>query len=183
MIDAPTGKWKDSLFNCCSLGICHPSLLCSWCCNSIAMGQIISRVQLTWLGEIGPISRTNQSFGIIVILTICYFIYSFALFFASMSYANNITTDEPLLLHYLRIGGTIFYTSWSIYTLYRIRQNVRIRYQIPEHYCRGCEDICCSVFCSCCTVAQLMRHTGEYETYPGVCCSKTGHPPGTPLVV
>ena len=28
----PTGKWKDSLFNCFSYGLCHQSLLCACCC-------------------------------------------------------------------------------------------------------------------------------------------------------
>jgi hypothetical protein len=43
---------------------------------------------------------------------------------------------------------------------------------------------CFFVFrCTCCTVAQMARHTGEYEAYPHVFFSTSGHPPGTPLTV
>ena len=180
MIEAPTGKWKDGLFGCFNEGFFHPSLWCAWCCRSIAMGQIMSRMQLSWLGEPGPVSRTRQAFSVVLVLTACYFIYSLALELASLPYEVG---TEPTLFFYLRIGGNVLFTVWSLYALCRIRQTVRTRYQIPEQYCQGCEDFCCSFFCSCCTVAQMMRHTGEYETYPGICCSKTGHPPGTPIVV
>jgi len=34
-IKAPTGQWKDGLFNCFGYGILHPSLCCSlWCTQS-----------------------------------------------------------------------------------------------------------------------------------------------------
>jgi Cys-rich protein (TIGR01571 family) len=180
MIEAPTGRWKDGLFACCVEGFCHPSFWCSWCCHTIGFGQVMSRMQLTWLGEPGPISKTRQAFLVVLILTVSYYIYSSALEFAAMPYDIG---QEPEIFSYLRLGGTILFTIWSVYALCRTRQSVRTRYQIPEQCCTGCEDLCCSIWCTCCTTAQLMRHTGEYETYPGVCCSVTGHPPGTPLVV
>lgn len=75
------------------------------------------------------------------------------------------------------------FTIWSIYALMKTRENVRAKYSIPEEKCQGCEDLCCSVFCSCCVVAQLARHTGDYETYKGSACSETGHAAHTPSIV
>lgn len=180
MIEAPTGRWKDGLMDCFTNGVCHPALWCAWCCHSIAIGQVMSRMQLTWLGQPGPITRTQQAFKVVVILTISYYVYSIALETAAFEYSIEA---EPLLFSYLRVAGSLLFMLWSVYSLWRTRETVRARYQIKEQICNGCEDFCCSLWCSCCTVAQIMRHTGEYETYPGVCCSATGHPPGTPIVV
>jgi len=179
-IKAPTGKWKDGLFNCFSLGVCHPSLCCAFFCTRIAMAQIMTRMSLTWLGEPGQKVATQNTFKVVVLLVVAYMIYSTSLEVASMDYGPGNT---PIFILVLKSVGSFLFTVWSLYSLCRTRQSVRRQYSIPEEHCHGCEDLCCSFFCTCCTVAQMARHTGEYETYPGVCCSTTGHPPGTPLTV
>ena len=179
-LDAPTGHWKSGLFDCCSTGWLHPSLWCSICCTQIAMAQVISRMQLTWLGQPGPWVSTQRAFTVICLLVVAFFIYSTALDLAALPFDVDTT---PTYMAYLRLGGNVLFTAWSIYALCRTRQNVRARYQIPEQSCHGCEDLCCAVWCGCCTTSQMLRHTGEYETYPGLCCTPTGHPPGVPLVV
>jgi Cys-rich protein (TIGR01571 family) len=137
-------------------------------------------MQLTWLGEPGPLDRTRQTFSVIILLVVASFIYSLSLGIAASMYDP---TQQPPPLWYLRLVGLVLMTAWQIFALCRTRQTVRERYQIPEKHCVGCEDVCCSVWCSCCATTQILRHTGEYENYAGVCCSVTGHPPGTPLVV
>jgi len=179
-LKAPTGEWKDGILDFCKAGPFHPSLWCSICCTQIAMAQVISRMQLTWLGEPGTLYNTNKSFTVIVVLVACYMIYSSALELAAFPFPEG---EEPTILATLRLVGVFLFSLWSIYALCRTRQNVRARYQIPEECCAGCEDLCCSFWCACCTTAQMLRHTGQYETYPGTFFTKTGHPPGTPLVV
>lgn len=179
-IKAPTGQWKDGLFELFNAGICHPSLWCSLCCTQIAMGQVISRMQLTWVGEPGPISRTQQAFAVVVVLTASFIVYSTCLELANMPYPLD---DGIPFITTLRVVGNVLFTAWSIYALCRTRETVRARYQIPEETCEGCEDLCCSVWCGCCVTAQMLRHTGEYETYPGNWFTSTGHPEGTPVVI
>jgi Cys-rich protein (TIGR01571 family) len=144
------------------------------------MGQVMSRMQLTWLGTAGPLNRTRQTFFVVLLLVVAFFVYSTALEIASIPYEVG---DAPTFIESLKLAGNLLFSLWAMYALCRTRETVRARYQIPEERCKGCEDLCCSVFCGCCAVAQMMRHTGEYENYPAVCCSATGHPPGTPLVV
>lgn len=67
-IQAPTGRWKDGLFDCCSLGICHPSLCCAFWCSKVSMAQIMTRMQLTWLGEHGQAVATKNTFKVSIIL-------------------------------------------------------------------------------------------------------------------
>jgi Cys-rich protein (TIGR01571 family) len=168
--------------SCVQTGFCHPSLCCSLWCTQIAMAQVMSRMQLTWLGRVGPASKTNQTFLVILLLVIAFFVYSVALEIAALPYMSAPQT-EPIYLSILRIGGDLLFSLWAFVALCQTRKTVRQRYQIPEQYCKGCEDACCSLWCGCCVTAQMMRHTGEYDTYAGVCCSATGHPPGAPLVV
>lgn len=144
------------------------------------MGQVISRMQLTWLGEPGSLMQTQKAFRIVLVLVTCYVCYSMALELAAWPYPPG---EEPVAIPLLRNIGGFLFTEWSVYSLYRTRQNVRARYQIDQQHCIGCEDLCCAVWCSFCATAQMLRHTGEYETYPGVYLSKTGHPPTAPLVV
>lgn len=177
---APTGHWKDGLFDFFKVGFCHPSLWCSLCCAQLALGQVMTRMQLTWLGGPGPLNRTQQTFTVVLLLVISFFVYSTALEIAAIPYSVN---QGPFYIAALRFSGNLLFSAWALYALYRTRQTVRQRYQIPEQRCAGCEDICCSLWCGCCVVAQMMRHTGEYENYAGVCCSMTGHTPGTPLVI
>jgi Cys-rich protein (TIGR01571 family) len=179
-LDVPTGSWKDGLFACCSLGPCHPHLWCAICCPQILMAQIMMRLQLTWLGEPGPLISTKYTFQIVTIIVCCYVVYSTSLEIYSQPYdVNTIPTFVPVL----KTIGSIMFSVWALYSLCKTRENTRARYSIPEERCKGCEDCCCAFFCSCCTVAQLARHTGDYENYAGVCCSATGHPKGSPLVV
>ncbi|KAL7556625.1 hypothetical protein ACA910_014158 [Epithemia clementina (nom. ined.)] len=177
---APVGRWKDGLFGCFNYGICHASLCCSLWCTPIAMGQTITRMNLTWLGEPGTWNQAQRAFQVICVLVCCSTVYSISLSIGSWPYEIG---ERPTWLVVAKFLGACLVTFWSVYSLCRTRETVRARYQIPEENCTGCEDLCCSLWCSCCAAAQLLRHTGEYETYPGVCCSSTGHPEGTPKTV
>lgn len=180
LIQAPTGKWKDGLCDCFSVGICHPSLWCAFFCSKISLAQIMTRMSLTWLGEHGQRVATQNTFKVMVLLFASYIVFSISLSIASLDYT---TGNAPLFIVIMKTIGSILFFLWSMYSLCRTRQNVRAQYSIPEERCVGCEDLCCAFFCTCCTLSQMARHTGEYETYPGTYCSTTGHPPGTPLTV
>jgi Cys-rich protein (TIGR01571 family) len=148
----------------------------------MAMAQVMTRMQLTWLGGIGHANMTRQTFVVVLMLTVAFFVYCLALEIAAFPY-SSANSSPPVYIAVLRMAGDLIFSAWSFVALCRTRRTVRERYQIPEQHCKGCEDVCCTFWCSCCVAAQMMRHTGEYETYNGVCCSATGHPPGAPLVV
>jgi Cys-rich protein (TIGR01571 family) len=177
-IQIPTGRWKDGLCDCFSVGICHPSLLCAWCCRNISLAQIMTRMSLTWLGEDGQKKATQNTFKVMVLLFVSYTLFLTSLGIASSGFPPG---EAPLFIVFMKMVGSILYGIWFLYSLCRTRQNVRAQYSIPEESCAGCEDFCCAFFCACCTLSQMARHTGEYETYPGTWCSTTGHPPDTPL--
>jgi len=140
------------------------------------MAQVMTRLNLTWLGEPGPGKATKNTYHVILTLVISYIIYSLALEIAAPA------SDSPLY-EFLKELGNIIFTAYAVYALMKTRYFVRTKYSIPESRCIGCEDFCCAFFCSCCTVAQMARHTGEYEKYPAALCSETGHIAGVPVCV
>mmetsp|Transcript_25016 Transcript_25016/g.30764 ORF Transcript_25016/g.30764 Transcript_25016/m.30764 type:complete len:262 (+) Transcript_25016:132-917(+) len=183
----PTGKWKDGIFGCLNVGVCHPHLCCALICTQVAMAQVMKRMKLTWTGEPGEDHSTANTFKIVMTIVVAYCIYSVALDLVSPSLLNPDAFDDDMEsspeIALAKIIGSLLFTFYSIYSLCRTRQSVREKFHIPEENCCGCEDLCCSLFCSCCTAAQMARHTGEYETYPGMCCTETGLPSNAPVVV
>jgi len=179
-VNAPTGRWKDGPFDFLNAGFCHPSLWCALCCTQIAMGQVMQRLRLNWLGEYAPGAATKNTFRVVLTLVLCYTVFTAAL---EMIEASNNYYDIPAWIATVRFIGGVLFTIYSIFSLMKTRENVRAKYSIPEERCNGMEDLCCSMWCSCCVVSQMARHTGEYETYKGTFCSETGMVANTPSIV
>uniref|UniRef100_A0A7S4N825 Uncharacterized protein n=1 Tax=Odontella aurita TaxID=265563 RepID=A0A7S4N825_9STRA len=204
-IQAPTGRWKDGLFDCGMYGWFHASLCCALCCTQIAMGQVMARLRLSWLGSPTPAasagsntihSNFRNTFNVVLCLVCAYTVFSVSLEFAAMpppkwDYELDGAYYVPAVVPLLRMWGSLLFTIWSIWALLKTRRSLRSTYSIPvsrqcanaEENCPGCEDFVCAACCGCCVVGQMLRHTGEYETYGGRCCSSSGHVRGTPAVV
>jgi Cys-rich protein (TIGR01571 family) len=181
-INAPYGHWKDGPFDFLSLGYLHSSFCCALCCTQIAMGQVMQRARLDWLGAPTSKEIAENTFKIVLALSIASLFFSFSLNqFENTYWANGVSSPSTLIS--FKTAGEFLFFLWSVYALYRTRRSIRERYAIPEERCVGCEDLCCSVFCSCCAVSQMARHTGEYETYNGVYLSETGLPPDAPMAL
>ena len=148
--------------------------------SSVAMGQIMQRLRFNWLGEAAPDASTKNSFKVVLTLVLCYTVFTVCLELAEASAGYY---QVPAWIPSLRFIGGVMFTIYSIYSLMKTRENVRAKYSIPEEKCKGMEDLCCSMWCSCCVVSQIARHTGEYETYKGKFCSDTGMAAHTPSIV
>jgi Cys-rich protein (TIGR01571 family) len=182
-LNIPTGFWKDGLFDFCKYGVCSPHAWCACLCTQIAMGQIMHRLKLTWLGESGSYAQTKNTFKVVVTIVLAYLVFSMAMDYMSPEYVYGYYAQPPAWISTLKNIGALLMSVWSIYALMKTREHVRGRYQIPEERCHGCEDLCCSIWCSPCTVAQISRHTGEYEAHPSMCCTETGLPRSAPQIV
>lgn len=179
-INAPTGRWKDGPFDLLKAGLCHPSLWCALCFTQCAMAQVMQRLRFNWLGEAAPDAATKNTFKVVLTLVLCYVTFTVSL---EMAEASTGYYNIPTWIPVMRFIGGVTFTIYSIYSLMKLRENVRAKYSIPEERCPGMEDLCCSMWCSCCVVSQMARHTGEYETYKGKLCSETGLAPHTPSIV
>ncbi|KAL3756090.1 hypothetical protein ACHAWU_009392 [Discostella pseudostelligera] len=184
-VSVPVGQWKDGLCDCFRLGVAHPVLWNARCCPLVLAGQIMHRLRLTWLGEEGSIAETASTFRTLLSITVVYFVLNQIFIFspfALMDENGNVSSDAVLFVEWryiLRILFTVF--TWI--TVARLRSRIRSKYSIPEKNCRGCEDCCCSIWCTCCALSQMARHTADYETYAALCCSETGLSPNAPSIV
>jgi Cys-rich protein (TIGR01571 family) len=133
-IQAPTGKWKDGLCDYFSVGICHPSLWCAFCCPRISMAQVMTRMSPTWLGEHGQRVATQNTFKVVVLLWVSYLLFSTSL-------KDYTPGKAPLFIITIKVVGSTFSFLWALYSLCQTRQNVRAQYSIPEERCVGCEDL------------------------------------------
>ena len=140
------------------------------------MGQVMQRLRLDWLGRQTTELKASNTFKVCAVLFVAYTIYTFYLDIMSKYVYSSIE-------YFFRTLGQAVFLLWTVYALSNTRAFVRAKYQIPEEVCPGCEDVCCALFCQCCTVAQIARHTGQHEEYPSVCISETGLPPQAPMLV
>jgi Cys-rich protein (TIGR01571 family) len=149
------GAWKDDFMDCTRFGIFHPSFIMACCCPLILLGQVMTRLNLDWLGNSAPSGEWTQTFRKMVYISVAYVILCLLL-----SPADPQNPPSPLynLVNFV-------YAVFMIYLLMRVRKLVRDQGQIPETRCIGCEDLCCAAFCGCCTVSQLARQTANYNCY------------------
>jgi Cys-rich protein (TIGR01571 family) len=151
-----------------------------------SMGQVMHRLKLNWLGGPAGHLKTIRTFQIVATLAVLYWItrslftWVYTLGKQGGTWMSNFTTDNGsittggIFLMMFFIGLTVFnlfFLIWSLCALTRTRMHVREKYGIRGS---ACGDFCCALWCRCCTVAQIHRHTGQYETHASVCCSKTG---------
>ena len=73
----PRGHWKDGMCNFCIFGPCHPSLWNAMCCPQILMAQVLTRMNMTWLGDNigeGGGGGATHTFRNIVFIVIVYWV-------------------------------------------------------------------------------------------------------------
>ena len=132
----------------------------------VAISQVMTRLHLSWLGQI---SSSDKTFLIAKLIT----------FSVLLLITIDISTHP---LSYISLSAFLFYLFNLLYTTTITRYYIRHKYNIPTSKCCGCsgecEDVCCAFFCNCCVITQMARHTGDYDTYNGYCCTRTGLPDG-----
>ena len=192
-IDIPVGQWRDTVCDIFRYGYCHGSVWTSICCVPIATGQTISRLHLTMCGKPGIASIRARAtiFLTIVMAVLSFFTLRVLLFLVIALHDPNFEKEssidwiEPGTAYYtlcaiddcIGLIGTIL----AIYQIYRVRLHVRTRYAIPGS---ALSDLTCATCCPTLVVAQLLRHTTDYEYNPSLCCfSDTGIPRTAPSIV
>ena len=140
----------------------------------------MQRLNLTWLADAAPTTRAVSTFRTAFWITIVYIVVRIPL-----AYSKPFITDDDTL-HLILVLDQIIGLLWFVFVLVLItktRKHIRDKYSINQKNCKGCEDCCCGFWCGCCTIAQMARHTADYENYAARCCSDTGLGPNAPAIV
>jgi Cys-rich protein (TIGR01571 family) len=95
----PIGKWRDGVFDCCDLGCGHAHFWLSWCCFPIALGQVMTRLHLDWLGS--PITHPSSwsTFQILVVSCILWLAMDNGMYAITVNFNYNQGGD-PYAYHY-----------------------------------------------------------------------------------
>jgi len=171
--EPPHGAWKDGLFDCFTLGCCHPSCFIATWFDFIGLAQVMERMNLTWFADPETSQRTPGKtfktvvaiFSVLLVLSLIFMPSPVDTLQASDSLAKN-TQQSPV---------SFIISIFSIVLVTKTRLFIRKKYNIATTYCADIwEDILCSCCCGCCTIAQMLRHTANYEGQDAKCCSPTG---------
>jgi len=179
---APIGEWKDGLFDFCTLGWVHPVVISSICCTQILMAQVMTRMQLNWLGIKTSIHETGNTFRTVLIVIGSYYIlyFTYAIMFPGWDYYDENTGEnyhvENAAGQLVRSIIKILFAAWSVYALGNVRFAMKEKYNIPTKHFGRWEDYIYACLCSCCITSQMARHSADYEQYDPVCCSGDGLP-------
>lgn len=197
----PVGRWRDGLFDCCSVGLCHPTIwnalfcplgkLLYWNRRSkrfflvlsdlhfsllssliVLLRQILTRVGFDFLGRPTTRKKVNGPKTLQTILGFWIFI-NIGLFCA-----YNLKWSQGMELSMADLGAFAFvniaYIFFLVYLTSSTRGSLREKYFIRESRFHDLEDCCCATFCLPCTLCQMGRHTADYTESDGVCCNDTG---------
>jgi PLAC8 family len=180
------GKWKDSLFSFLRHGLCHPSLCQAIWCPQILMAQVLTRLKLDWMAQPGPDSAWQYTFRRIFTIVLVYWLIYLTMAPPTSAYEYDENTHTSVLLPgaYPAWKNTVYTMSFWLFTVYtvivmtRLRRQVRVRYDIsvkyPAYMGDLWEDACVSIWCGCCSIAQLARQTADYDKEGAAYCTKTG---------
>jgi Cys-rich protein (TIGR01571 family) len=164
--EIPTGKWRDGIFDCCTHGICHAQWRLTLRCPHIALGQLMTRLNLNACGK--PASTRlrglTSPFFVMIFLTLCFPVFA------------RLPGSTLGLLIYIMVIHT------------RTRNGLRRKYKIGTSY-GWLGDCCCAFWCFPCSVCQMARHTADYRhRHRARRCTETGldedvEPLGAPPVL
>jgi Cys-rich protein (TIGR01571 family) len=167
----PQGRWRDRLCDWTAHGAMHIVNVNAVCCPLLALGQVMTRMQLDVFGR--PLKVQHDSWRTMRTITL-FWVAMNALIYAFFHMKWN--KHMPLTVaDYVAV--TLLNVSMVLYTWYAVaatRSHVRSKYNIREHRFYDLEDNCCATFCLPCTICQLHRHTAPYDALEAQCCTKTG---------
>lgn len=184
-----TSSWRASvllvsgLFRMCVLLVLRVLAVSQSYSTSVAAGQVISRLKFTIWGKPGTTAETAGAFQTIVAMTAAYFLIVISIAVICAPFDPDYPPPFVVVLLIIKSFMGYAFLLYSIIVLWNLRSYIRNKYAIPESCNTGCDDLLCAVCCSHCAVAQMLRHTTDYDTYNASCCSETGVPPHVPSIV
>lgn len=153
----PTGIWRDGLCDCCTFGPCHPHFICTLLFRPWLIGQILTRMKMTWLGARtrsnvddsnylngsriqAPGEPWKDTFRKLAIATVVF--YGIILFTADPAQNTldqeviyNQMSDTAKAKHILNAWSASLFGFYIFYILIQLRATLRHVYSIPEESC------------------------------------------------
>ena len=129
----------------------------------------MNRLQLTLTSvPINTAAGGARAFDVALYITVL--VYAVEAYFFALSFYS--TSPEGMqngaILHNI---FNLIYGWFSVVVVLLLRRAVRKNYNIPGHCFR---DFWCTLWCRCCVLGQMLRHTTDYDVYPSRVCTSNG---------
>lgn len=179
------GQWKDGLCSCFRQGIFHPHVWNAWLCPQILLGQILTRMKMTWLvanSATQDKSSFRSTFRKIMFIVILLSLYDAFVTPPLIEFTvDENTGDLSFHQNEYPFWHQVFYvlislpmTIYGLIIVVKLRSTIRSKYGIPTGRLGRIEDLCCVFCCNCCILSQMARQTADYDDEPASCCSPNG---------
>jgi Cys-rich protein (TIGR01571 family) len=158
-----SGAWEATLFGCFSSSV--PNCCMATCCPCISAAQIASRVGFDYMQAL-PVFVIAAIVECIVWYVALLKVFLAAMAEMAMAFNDDFNgSNETMHSHYLIWTYLASLVSIGMIILYwQLRTKVRARFDLPG----SCfEDCAVSMFCYCCSLAQMATHLKTYK--PGDC--------------
>jgi hypothetical protein len=130
------GTWKDGIFSCFRFGFFHPHVWIAWLCPQILLGQILTRMKMTWLVKPAATKSSMESLmGKFFIVLVLFGLYD--AFLAPPMFDVTIGEKGDLILHHnmQQRWHQVFYILTSLpMTVYGVMVVVKLRAAIRSKY-------------------------------------------------
>lgn len=139
----------------------------------VGLTQVMARMRLSVLDDRAPSVRSRMKVQTIVFFSFGFFFLN-TLLITIMARTPNVPAKAFAAVVFVLFCAPVLF--FCLHLIIRTRQSIRKAYEIPDGPLEGCEDLLVSVWCSCCTIGQMMRHTADYDTFRALYLSDTGLP-------
>jgi len=175
-MNTPMMRWRDTLFDCFAYGLFHPMVMNSFFAPGVALVQVMSRMQLNNSGNRASTLKSRVNTGLVkVIPLVLLFLHGVLAFLMYRGFHLHL---KGMLWFFIGSSALVFAVDLFFF-VYFIRMLAKTRRQIREEYnIHGTRslDFLVSLFCAPCAIAQMGRHTADYDTYIAAFCTSTGLP-------
>ena len=143
------------------------------------LGQVTHRLQLDFLGRPkypGTEQRYSNRFMMLLVTLTWLSLNLLLLYAANYKWMRAIEFTASDWTAFAIVN--VFMYAFIVFVVQSTRSSIREKFMIQEERCYDLEDVMCASTCLPCTVAQMARHSANYNDYEAVCCSKSGLPDG-----
>jgi PLAC8 family len=208
---APTGRWRYHLLSCCDV-VTQSTFWMSLFCIPVMIAQLVSRLHLSYQGVPAFNVKTRISATQTVFeeaaeeISLSY--NKIVLSFVAVLCFTNCLPAVGLIVVVVYVFLLMVFVGSNIRRSMRHKYNIPLSIPFLQAlrrcFCRPLpkkgvkvsksrraneegggyvEDCLCLLFCGCCSLIQMGRHTHDDKEYPGYCCTTTGLEAGAPKIV
>lgn len=206
---APMGRWRNHLLSCCDV-VTQSTFWMALFCVPVLLAQLVSRLHLSYKGiPTLPTKSSTQTVFEDAIEEASLSYNKIVLSFVAVLCFTNCLPALGLLFVAIYILLLMVYVGSNVRRSMRQKYNIPLSLPFLQTlrrcFCRPLpkrgvkrtkarshendegggyvEDCLCMLFCGCCSLIQMGRHTHDDKEYPGYCCTTTGLEVGAPKVV